>query len=574
MSLMIICPNCGVENEPGAKHCKACDALLATSQEGDQEVSDSSAEDIFPMHPSEEQDLPDLLHSLKQDGEITTDGQVVDDAENRDADESELQHEENSPENEVPEWLQRIRDRARKEPDAAGEITQKLSAAQESLTKSESEDQEDNFASWIHSLRGETADEPPEKSPEMQDHPQQSEGRGEATPEWLSKIRKVKGPASEENQNQGSDFAHKKGDSLLQWLVALEEGKETVQPVTRETQEIEKTKDLEGKQAELDAKDETSEETQKIPVLKLQREKKPVLDASREEQLQANLFSSIVVDERAERPLREPQREKTPWAVRLIASLVLIGVLSAALFGGWPGEGFGSGFSIENTGMRSAISDLPEEASILVVADYQAGFSQEVHSVARPILLNAITPEMEIALIASQPSGMLLSRRLLAGLSGEGDFMINDLGYIPSPSVGAYAIADYQMGERRGALPAEGLPGTLDGVFILADSYESARFWVEQLSVRMPDTPLFLLVTAKAGPLLTPYLDSGQVSGLIAGIVEMDQFSDDIEGGLEINLSAAYQLGTLLLAVMILIGAILTGRPEKDKKEGGDNEYE
>ena len=88
----------------------------------------------------------------------------------------------------------------------------------------------------------------------------------------------------------------------------------------------------------LEEAESPSEATQKIPVIQARRQDAPVVDASREEQLQANLFSSMVMDEGAGRPLREPPRTTGLWAVRLIATLLVIAVLSTALFIGWPSE--------------------------------------------------------------------------------------------------------------------------------------------------------------------------------------------------------------------------------------------
>jgi hypothetical protein len=106
--------------------------------------------------------------------------------------------------------------------------------------------------------------------------------------------------------------------------------------------------------------------------------------------------------------------------------------------------------------------------------------------------------------------------------------------------------------------PDKSLPsGDFDGVLILSDSFEGAQMWIEQLSALMPETPLNLLVTAQAGPMLHPYWESGQVSGMISGIseaagLEAVWFEDDV-----VSLHwQAYQTGILILITLLVMGVI------------------
>ncbi len=573
------CPKCGAENEAEAKRCKECDSLLFDSQEESSTASDATAAEDIKFDSQDKQDLPDLLHALKQDGEISSDGQVHEDRGEDDGSEI-LSPDTSQSEAEIPDWLRRIRERAKKEADAAGDITQKLTAAQESVTDGKLETQHENFASWIQSLRGETDEEIAESHPEEQGKNEAPSQPPEETPEWLSNIRKVKGATTTEGQSLTSDPEEKKGDSLLQWLVALEEGKETVQQVPEEHTDTVEPPSEESLHEGLDQADEAGEATQRIPALAVDSHKKdaPELNASREEQLRANIFSSTVVDEQAQRPIREQTRKTSSWVIRVIAAIFLIGTLSVALFGIWPGDRFAGPLAANET-MLASIEALPEEASLLVVADYQAGFAEEIHLIARPILSEAFGPEMQIALISTRPSGVLLSRRLLAELPDEIELEIKDLGFFPSSAFGAYALANFSQWDRSWMGLAESsmanLPTDLDGIFILADTYESAIFWVEQISPRLPDTPLYLLVTAQAGPMLAPYEESGQIAGIVAGLSNAEIMESNFnEEGLDLHLRRAYQMGTLLLAVMIVFGAILAIKPKSEEKNGGTHGLE
>ena len=555
----IICPKCGTKNKPEAEQCIACRAPLAAIIDEGQAASEPNTSEDLTLHATEGQDLPDLLKSLKQDGEISSDGELFEDQNTRlRPDPGELDSADTA-EDDLPGWLRRIRERARQEGDAAGEITQKISAAQDSLASGRSVEQHENFAAWIESLRGDSGSEPARLPAEQRGDEQSDAEDVEGSAEWLDRVRKLKGPSPQDGEASESG---RKGDSLLQWLVALEEGRENLEPVRQAPEPQAEPTDI-GEPVK------PGEATQKIPVTASHQQEPPAVDASREEQLQANLFSSMIIDESAGRPIREPGHGKGSWAVRLILALLLVGVLSAALWLGWTG-----GTPGRETPLFPTRMDFPEEASLLLVAEYQAGFSEEIHAVARPVLLEALPAESQISLVSAEPAGLLLARDLLTGLPEAQYFSIIDIGYMPSSALAAYAVATHAGA----ALPWEGplaaLPSTLDGVFILADSYEGARFWVEQLSVLHPDVPLYLLVTAQAGPMLTPYQDSGQVAGMAAGISSSDLPQESTtENGLALHLRSAYQTGTLLLAIVMTAGALLFGRPKRSESGGKEGEH-
>jgi hypothetical protein len=566
MMLKVICQKCGFENEPEATQCLVCQAPLVQLDNEPRAVPDGNDQGDFSFHSPEGQDLPDLLKSLKQEGENSSGEPLFDESKPGLRDEEGAIEASNSTEEDLPAWLRRIRERAKKESDAAGEITQKLTAARESLDMGISDEKHEDFATWIQSLRGDT-DEAPGGSQAGDAKPLQPAAESEEDSlEWLDRVRKLRGPSPQEGALGESE---RKGDSLLQWLVALEEGQVSGQPIPAESGVRAQPDEPIEPGESLGEAESPSEATQKIPVIQARRQDAPVVDASREEQLQANLFSSMVMDEGAGRPLREPLRTTGAWAIRLITALLVIALLSTALFLGWPGEAPHASPPPGQAAILSALEDLPEPATLLVVAAYQAGFSEEVHLVAQPILAEAISVDSEVSLVSSEPSCALLARRLLAGLPQAGQFSINELGYVASPVFGAYAIAGTPGVEKHWVSPLAALPPDLDGVFLLADSYEGAQFWVEQFSSKQPDVPLYLLVTAQAGPMLAPYWTSGQVRGMIAGIsgIEILEGQSPREG-MELHLRSAYQVGTLLLAVVIAAGAILGGHPIKGWKRG------
>jgi hypothetical protein len=98
-------------------------------------------------------------------------------------------------------------------------------------------------------------------------------------------------------------------------------------------------------------------------------------------------------------------------------------------------------------------------------------------------------------------------------------------------------------------------------VLLLTDNTESARDWIEQIQTTSSEVPFLLVTSSQAAPALQPYVQSGQVAGMIAGwngSTAYQTLAGNSPGTLDGTLDA-YQMGVLLSAALILIGAIVNG---------------
>ncbi len=86
------------------------------------------------------------------------------------------------------------------------------------------------------------------------------------------------------------------------------------------------------------------------------------------------------------------------------------------------------------------------------------------------------------------------------------------------------------------------------------------RAWVEQVAPFFGETPLLMITSAQAAPLLQPYVASGQVDGLIAGLLGGSYFAVPQE---ETYVSPGYwnafYAGVRIAIVILVLGAILQG---------------
>ncbi len=520
--------------------------------------------------PQADDDLTGLLHSLKQEDDLS-DFPVGDeeDLPSATVEPGETEDQEDAEEEpDVPEWLNRIRQRAQTEDDSVGEVTQKIRTAYEILDEDKKEDQRRQYESLIEKIHQEDSPQPPEEAAPDEGQPRESAAQAPSDEDWLTKIRKKHAPL--EGGVPRDDPSLREGDSLLQWLVALEDGVEETADIPEPglSQPVKPGEDIQEVQLTVGPLDATQEIT--LGVRPSPRRKESELAISREEQNRADQLSATIIDEKAPRPVRRLERAAFPRGLRLAIGLLLIAVLSLATFYRGPA---GPPAGLQGPHTQAAldwVDRLPEDASLLIVMDYQAGFSAELAQVAQPMLEPIVSGGHQAALLSSTPAGAPLFYRLLDEKGWTGALSVRDLGFFPAESFGAFGLANHTLsGWQIRTQPAfnKALPaGPFDGILILGDDYSGVMAWVEQLSTLMPDAPIVLLVSAQAGPLLLPYWESGQVEGMISGFSEAAALAQD--GLLLANRWRAFQVGIVMMILMLLIGMSLPSR-ETEEIEGG-----
>ncbi len=536
----LICPDCGAENPLTAEICQVCGASLADviPMDMDNSEADDGENDEFTLFSAEDKDLPELLNDLKQDHEPAGGGLP----------EIDLAGEgESSEVDDTPEWLDVIRKRAHEELDAAGEMTQRIVAAQESLTRQNEEERAD-YASWIEELRKETREEAVSGTEGQEEEPLEGPAPEKAKKDWLSRVRKASGKLETHDEPNAASR------NLLDWLVALEEEQTGGMP----SGEAGVTQPVDLRQ-----RAHADESTREVrvgdgaqPLVAPKR-----LDLSREEREQADLLATTIADESTARPVQPITFGRRRWWVEFILAFFLIGGICFVLFSGrlflLPQPPVSSG----SQALLNSVADLPEDAELLLVFDYQPAFAGELEWVAAPVL-EALPDSVKVSVISTSASGPLLADSMLERLE---IIPAIDLGYLPAEAFGAYGLAAGLASTQAAEFLPEGASGLFEGEFhgilILSDNAEHARVWVEQLSALTPETPLNLLVTAQAGPMLRPYVDSGQVTGMMAGISDAAGLETSrTQGPTASQRWQAYQVGLLTLIGVLILGVLLNLR--------------
>jgi hypothetical protein len=187
---------------------------------------------------------------------------------------------------------------------------------------------------------------------------------------------------------------------------------------------------------------------------------------------------------------------------------------------------------------------LNEGDPVLLAVDYEAGFSGEMELAANVVLSRLAEQGPYLVMVSTNTTGPALSERLLSTLNdtlGTPYADATNLGFLPGGALGLAGLVQS---------PQQLLPYTLAGddpwsraplnavnsladfgmVIVFANDADTARAWIEQTGpvLKANQIPLLLVVSAQAGPLLRPYVDtaSSPVKAMLAGLPDNAAFEN------------------------------------------------
>jgi hypothetical protein len=645
MMKFLVCPDCGANNLPDADVCQVCGAVLAPGAP----APEHPAEDKARLAEEKSEDLPGIFSALRTDADSSSDerldseGDVEKTPDNADG----LFPDDEESEAEIPDWLNRVRQRASEEDDAVGDLVMRLSAQEENHDQDRQEDRHESFDVWIQRLREQARDKAaglPEEDALMEDV---DDDQAEDDPTWLNRLRKNHNdlPAVDGEFVQPSD-AQDDDEHLPDWLVNLSDRpqkKDVLQDSkpsgsgseaaldsqssdTEDTEETDSVKTPEEHQdVEGDAGESTppEEETRQIfprPVSLRAESTKPVavqketlyfggefeplpekdeahlenepsvfsdvlleslgLDVTRQQRQQADLLAGIVANELNVRTPRKRKTHTGGWVLRLLVGILLILGLGLSLFAGGPALLPEDLLQPSGEAFIAGLTELPPSADVLLIFNYQPGYSGEMALIAEPVLAALIRADHYLYRVFSSASSPLIAEDLLTavlmkqGLTEE-DVQINDVGYYPVSGYGAFGLGS-QLLSRQNHVPESfstmaSFPDDVDAVFLMVDHYAGARLWIEQLSALQPDLPVYVIGTAQTGPMLTPFWESGQVAGVLSGVSAAAGFESEVSQENEVARRwRAYQTGVVMMMALLVLGLVFgIGVSNEESRRGG-----
>lgn len=307
------------------------------------------------------------------------------------------------------------------------------------------------------------------------------------------------------------------------------------------------------------------------------------LDVTDSHQRSTGIFEELITTEDKPQKSRITVAAITQGAVRwVIAALLLLSIAIPVILGSDSLALPESDSPLEGVGAaQELVHAVPSEGLVLVAFDYQPSFTAELTVPAAAVLDHLLLRGAQLAIISTHPTGAAQGVNLLQSTLAEkhtyiADRLYTDLGYLSGGPAGMRAFA---------ASPSAALPLFIDEVegdplslwtqapldriktvadfamlVVLTDSPEVSRAWIEQVEPQMGNTPLVMIVSEQAEPLIIPYYqtEAKQVDALMAGLRDGAYYEATLgTGELSRNYWNSYSAGLGISVAVIFLGTLV-----------------
>jgi hypothetical protein len=316
-----------------------------------------------------------------------------------------------------------------------------------------------------------------------------------------------------------------------------------------------------------------------IPVAPIGSSRRPKaislkLQASDEQQSAAGILEQVLAAEVNPRPLRTSSVVASQQNLRWALTALFLLVLSVMVFVNTQSMPISASLPVAVSNASNAVVSLPPNSSVLIVIDYEPALAGEMEAVSGPLLDQlALSSRPRLNFISTSANGSALVSRLLMntgvglpapnGLDYKTGVDYFNLGYLPGGSSGVLEFVEF---------PSSAIPNVNNvnvfsefaAVIVLTDHAESGRVWVEQLDARKQLDPslvnqsLLVVASAQAGPLLQPYVSSGQITGMVSGLSDAARYEyvNNSRPGLARRYWDSFGVGILLAILSITLGGL------------------
>jgi len=295
------------------------------------------------------------------------------------------------------------------------------------------------------------------------------------------------------------------------------------------------------------------------------------LQTTEDQQASAAILEQILQGETTPRPLAAAPAVTSQQTLRWIIAGLLLFVLGAVLFSGTQIMPISPVLPPEARDMTNVVMGIADNTPVLVVMDYQPGLAGEMEAVSGPLLDQLVRLHNPyLTFVATSPSGNVLVERLLANtnisqpggvgyVSGQN---YTNLGYLPGGEAGVVAF----LQSPQAAFSASPVLNFSEysAILLLTDHADSARTWVEQISIMkqadptLASLPFLAAASAQTGPMLQPYFSSGQITGMISGLPTAAGYEslNDHRPGMARTYWDAFGVGMMMAVFLIVLGSL------------------
>ena len=253
---------------------------------------------------------------------------------------------------------------------------------------------------------------------------------------------------------------------------------------------------------------------------------------------------------------QQSRRALPTWVRWLVAVLLLAAVISGLYVD--LGAVLPLSTLPEPTGSSRAAATVGGVANqaVLVAFEYSPAMAGELAPQAELLLQQLADAGNTVYTVSQAPLGVAMAREA-ADVAPDA---VRHLGLVPGGAAGLRALADC-LPELTDCTTLYGRTLTADAgpialLVVVGSERETLLGWIEQVGARQPDLPLVAAVTSSAGPLMQPYLESGQLDGLLDGLGTANTYArvQDLEGTRLPTIFEGQQLAVWLAALLLLLG--------------------
>jgi hypothetical protein len=301
------------------------------------------------------------------------------------------------------------------------------------------------------------------------------------------------------------------------------------------------------------------------------------LEVTDQHQAHARLLEEMLDAETRPLPLQAAGSIASPRTLRWVVAIVLLASLTIGLVSGTAAFRLPAGVPMETNAAIQVVQNLPPDAPVLTVFDYEPATAGEMEVTAAPIMDHLLLlKHPRLAILSTSPTGSALAERFISTTLHERTYARGlqyvDLGYLAGGSSGVqffaldpiaalpYGAATDRVWES-GILLGSTKLADFGAIIVLTDSLESGSIWIEQTTGSRGSAPMLVVASAQAGPMLLPYFDSGQVQGLVVGIngAAGTEIANGGRPGLVRRYWDAYNVGLYAAALLITLGTLWQG---------------
>lgn len=303
------------------------------------------------------------------------------------------------------------------------------------------------------------------------------------------------------------------------------------------------------------------------------------LEVTERQYAQAQFLQRIVEEEEQEVPAPVSSRRPLPIVRWLVSLAVLLAVFLPSVTG-FPAFAVPTRVSRDLGPLVGIVNTLPSDRPVLLVFDFEPGYSGELDAVAQPLIENLMARGINIVTLSTRPTGPPLAVDLIDKIGAAQQLQdgqnILHLGYL---SGGPSAVQLFAAAPRQAILKGFMLPADLQStsawnspilsnvnrlsdfgmVAVIAAGTDTARTWAEQAHPWLGNTPLVMVLSQGAEPMIRPYFESlnPQVNGILSGLPTALAY-EELNGrrGLAFDRWNGFGAGSLAVELVLMVGMV------------------